>query len=504
MEKNLQIYLTINGIDNYSKPISDAQKATNNFTAEHNKATEKRSQQNNAEKHSVTNVSKAYSNLKKIALSFVGASTLKKAFSEFADQDKYIKKTQGLLHANNIEMQNYADNIKDYAKTSLNSINDLLQVGFIGAKAGFQTKELNDFVKQVDMIQTAVSTSSAETAQAVAENFGIAAKSFNKQPIASLANEYARLIDTTQNLNLHEMGMGLQKLNMVANSTGASFKAITPAIASLIGVGMSGARASTQIFGIAKAFEKFGNKRIAQMLGLKEASLEGEGFITLLNNINNKFGNMQEFQRNKILGKIFGQDTAITISQLLKQMDSINSKVMDLQTNAQGFTERMNAIQKEGAYGTLKQISAQMSVAFSELGQAINQSGIPSIILMLTKLITKTTEGINYVSKFVSAIRGVGNLGYELGKVQINKILQPESEVNIQSQKNIELALQNIKMSLNLPDLRKEQNALDNVTNKNEINISLTNKSNVPLKVEKTESKTLEKPILVKQNILNR
>ncbi len=508
MEKNLQIYLTINGIDNYSKPIEQATKSTTEFTAVHNKNAITRESNNTKEQHGVSTLSKAYSTLSKVAISFASASGLKKAFQEFAYQDKYIKKTQGLLHSTNTEMQSYANNIKNIAANSLNSINDLLEVGFIGAKSGFKAEQLSEFVNQVDMIQTAVSTSTSETAQSVAENFGIIAKSFNKQPIAILADEYARLIDTTQNLNLHEMGMGLQKLNMVANSTGASFRSLSPAVASLIAVGMSGARASTQIFGIAKAFEKFGNKRVAQMLGLKEASLQGDGFIKLLNDMNGKFGNMQEMQRNKVLSKIFGAETAITIGQLLKQMDSINQKVNDLKTNAEGFNKHMSDIQKEGAFGSLKKISAQFSLVFSELGEAIANSGIPDIILMLMKFVTKITQGFGYFGKFISAAKSVGSIGLEIGKIKFQEVTNPNFNIENVKKNNLESLkkeIENIQVKLNLPSLMQQQQTLTtNQSTQNDVNVVITNKSPMPMKVEKIENNTKNKPTLIKHNILNR
>lgn len=516
MEKNLQVYLTINGVDKYSQILKEATDATKHFTDIHNKNSDSRKNKTKQEGQSLDSLSNNYGKVSKsiknrilgagAALITIGAA--KRAFSDFANQDKYIKKTQGLLHTTNGEMENYSENIKNIAKNSLNSINDLLEVGFIGAKSGFKTKELSNFVKQIDLIQTAVSTSTSETPQAVAESFGIIAKSFNKQPITELADEFARLVDTTANLDIHEMSQALAKLNMVASSTGASFRAIAPAVASLVSVGMSGAKSSTQIFGIAKAFEKFGSKKVAKMLGLKEASLEGQGFVTLLNNINTRFGKMGEMQRNRILGKVFGADTAITIGQLIKQIDTINEKVEDLKNNSKDFAKEMSKTQKAGAFGTLKGIEANLSIAYSTVGKMIDNLGIPSLINLLLKILIGGLSAIERLTskpkQILSSFKNAANISTDLLKPIINDIFNKKDKYTPRetSEKNLQNTAENFK-KLFEPIQIANKNLIENPL-ANEVNIVLTNKSSTALKAETVEAKkTLQTP-LVKQNILNR
>jgi hypothetical protein len=181
------------------------------------------------------------------AKSFFGAylavQGAKKGFTDFAYLEKYVKKTQALLHASDVDMADYTANIKKHAETSFNTMSDLFESGFFGAKAGINKKEMSDFVRAVDDIQTAIQSQTGETAQEVAQNFAIIRQAFESTSIETLKNQYAKLIDTTSGLNVHELAMGMQKLNMVAKVSGASFASLSTPVALLVQLGQSGANA---------------------------------------------------------------------------------------------------------------------------------------------------------------------------------------------------------------------------------------------------------------------
>jgi TP901 family phage tail tape measure protein len=468
------------------------------------------------------------------AKSFFGAylavQGAKKGFTDFAYLEKYVKKTQALLHASDADMADYTANIKKHAETSFNTMSDLFESGFFGAKAGINKKEMSDFVRAVDDIQTAIQSQTGETAQEVAQNFAIIRQAFESTSIETLKNQYAKLIDTTSGLNVHELAMGMQKLNMVAKVSGASFASLSTPVALLVQLGQSGANASTSIQNLAKAFTQYGDKGVAKMLGLKQATLEGDGFIDLLNNINDKYGKMTTSQRIKRLKKVFGLEGAITINRILPQLDEVNKKFTDINKNSTGFVDNLLKTVKSGAIADLKGLenaTSSLSVAMGELVASIG------VVKMLTLAISKLTGFVGFITSLAQSLKTLDitpfekwnnafenklKIANENASQKLKQQLQQEQEQKEQKRMQQEKE----KIFASIPQREKElqrsrdegqyvksmlnmavQGVGSKVGAKNVIGIEITN-NGAPAKIDKVKTPQGSQIGLVKQDIKNR
>lgn len=508
--KDLQVFVTINAQDNYSQAFKqykqttqEGQRSTNEFgksvdnlgqkvknssktqTQHHKTGVDKQIKNNNRLQNSYSGVA---SKLKALAITYLGFSAMKKAFTDFAYQEKFVGKTQAILHASKEDMQQYTKDLQELSKNSVNSMQDFFEAGFVGAKAGFSAKELPEFLKVVDDIQTAVSTTDSEDLKSVAEQFGIIAKTFKNQSVKELGDQYAYLIDTTANLNLNEMSMGFQKLNLFAGKTGANFAGLGASLATLIKAGQSGAVASTQIKSVFKGFERSGGGDvIAKKLGLKQATLEGDGFVTFIGDLKTKMDDMSKGQQQvfgKTLEKMFGPEGALLIKQLIANYDEILKKTEQL-NKAGGFAGGAADINRNNAYGSLKQIGNAFSLLNVSFGKFLNtvdktlglfkiMAGVVNGIAGVFDGITSALEG-KTTNKGVQEVAGSneGDLEEDLytkyklkgynrltdeEKAKISPVIQKENQEKAQfTIKQIEAELNYKKQTAGADGLSQEQ-----------------------------------------------
>jgi len=457
---------------------------------------------------------------KKYFVAYMAVKTAQKGFTDFAYLEKYVKKTQALLHASDADMADYTANIKKHAETSFNTMSDLFESGFFGAKAGINKKEMSDFVRAVDDIQTAIQSQTGETAQEVAQNFAIIRQAFESTSIETLKNQYAKLIDTTSGLNVHELAMGMQKLNMVAKVSGASFASLSTPVALLVQLGQSGANASTSIQNLAKAFTQYGDKGVAKMLGLKQATLEGDGFINLLNDINDKYGKMTTSQRIKRLKKVFGLEGAITINRILPQLDEVNKKFTDINKNSTGFVDNVLKTVKSGAIADSKKFENQLTELQITIGELVATikiiPALTFVLKMITELLKKFTKGGSIErNKMFSEIEQQRGIELQQQKEKKTELIKKNREQKRMQQEKEKIFASIPQREKELQRSRDEGQYVKNMLNmaiqgvgskvgaKNVIGIEITN-NGAPAKIDKVKTPQGSQIGLVKQDIKNR
>lgn len=336
------------------------------------------------------------------------------------------------------------------------------------------------------------------------------------EPMEILGDKVAWVIDNTNRLNVNEMLNSLAKSSPLARDLKVGFADMAISTGS-ISADLKGAVASTGIKGILTTFKKLGSVNIAKKLGLKEIDLtKSGGFIKFLDDVDKKFKGIAPEKKIKAISKVFTGQTGIVLSGLVDNIEETKKKFETFKSEQSGFVERSSEIQKSGANFQLKQFTNQIAGMQLEIGKALFDSGIVNsltdFIKVVTPVISKTlqefTKLSNTIGKFFSGMKFLFTGKKDTIENKEKATVKRKNElagVKESFQKSI-IGGMFTKKNITTSELSQKTNSLDTAqlqTPVNQepqnINITLDNKSNIPLKVE-TRASNKNSNVNVKNN----
>ena len=448
---NLKVYITIEALDEYSKKMKSIKKQVKDFE------TESKTMNDNIARDQKKSVDKQISNyekLKKVAIAYFSFSYLKSAVQATAYRDKYLSKIKAITHGTSKEIDKFNQELRSKSKDSIHSVDEILSGAFVGAKAGVKIDELANFSKVVDQVFTAVSSRGGETMEQTASAMGSVINSFNGD-LSDLSDVMARVIDTTRGMNINEFAQSLAKTAPYTKKFNTEMESVMAVVGRFVETGFSGAVASTKMQSIFKALEIKGVGNIGKQVGLgADFKLEGKGFLTLLQKLKDQYGNLSSDVRMNKLSKLFGAGQAsVDLSNLIGDLDNVNTKYDDLIKKSKGFRESASLKISEGAYGNYMKLMNTLDNIKTTIGSIVYQSGLiqffGTILSIVDNILSKILGIKNAINSTVdklpqgktkdvveSGIGGVGTaiqglIGAKVTQVGLKKIFGKEVFSNV-------------------------------------------------------------------------
>ena len=304
----------------------------------------------------------------------VGAAGFVKAVATAASFDKAMSNVRAATHASAEDMQLLSDAAIQAGADTAYSAEEAAGAVTELAKAGVSTADilsggLNGALSLAAAGELEVADA-AEIAASAMVQFGL-----EGSKIPHVADLLAAGAGKAQG-SVHDLGMGLSQVGLVANSTGLSIEETVGGLSAFASAGLMGSDAGTSFKSMLQRLnpQSEAAANLMEELGLSAYDSSGEfiGLSEYAGLLQEKLAGMSSEQRNAAMQTLFGAD-AVRAANVLYEQGADGVEQWEQAVSDAGYAAETAAIMQDNLAGDLEKLGGAFDTAFLKAGTGANE-----------------------------------------------------------------------------------------------------------------------------------
>lgn len=418
---NMNIIIKVDAIDCYSETLKKTENAQQRLVNNQKVATEKMRMNTQKLTHDTNKLNNSYdkmsSKIRNIAGAMFTLAGAKRAFQEYAYVEKYLTKTQAILHATGEEMQGMKDDLKELSQQSLTSYSEFAKATLVGASIKLNNAEMKAMLDTASKVKEGYKD--VIDVEEISKMLAVMKKNFPDMEFDKMGDTLSWMLENVPNIDFLNLSNSLSKSSGMAKQLGLDVSEML-AVSSNEIVQQGGARADTLMRNVLRMMQKQGSK-IAKTLGIQDFDMSKKGsFIEFITKLDEKYGKLSDSKRIAKFTQIFkNPEVAQAMNAYTFNLKDITKLYDDLQTKADGFADKTSKTIRAGSFATYTRTLNSLQNTFINIGQALAETGAPQRIEQLASSLEKMTSQLSKARDILNDIGSITEtalISFVLGK----------------------------------------------------------------------------------------